>query len=101
MHHVDHKADKNGYGGDGVRPQGQFVAHHSYEINNLIDVHQLKLLISEPISRCHPSTMRKSSSLSGVEITTGGSCNMPTEVVMEATTMSTIRKGRKRTVPIW
>jgi hypothetical protein len=54
----------------------------------------------ELIRRCHPSTMRKSSNLSGVEITTGGNWNMPTEVVMEATTISTIRKGRNKTVPI-
>jgi hypothetical protein len=54
----------------------------------------------ELMSKCHPSTIRKRSSLSGVDITTGGNCNMPTEVVMEATTMSTIRNGRNRTVPI-
>ena len=28
-------------------------------------------------------------------MTTGGSCNMPTDVVIEATTMSTMRKGSK------
>jgi hypothetical protein len=44
--------------------------------------------------------MRKRRSLSGVEMTTGGNCIIPTEVVMEATTISTTRKGRKRTAPI-
>ena len=44
--------------------------------------------------------MRKSSSFNGVEITTGGNCIMPTEVVIDATTMSTTRKGKKRTAPI-
>ena len=34
-------------------------------------------------------------------MTTGGNCIMPTDVVIEATTMSTTKKGRKRTAPIW
>ena len=38
---------------------------------------------------------------SGVEMTTGGNCIMPTEVVIDATTMSTTRKGRNKTAPIW
>jgi hypothetical protein len=36
-----------------------------------------------------------------VEITTGGNCSMPTDVVIEATTISTTRNGRNSTVPIW
>ena len=70
-------------------------------IDNLSVGHQLKLLISEPTSKSHPLTITNSSSLSGVEITTGGNCNMPTEVVIEATTMSITMKGRKRMAPIW
>jgi len=37
----------------------------------------------------------------GVEITTGGSCSIPTEVEIDATTMSITRKGKNKTVPIW
>ncbi len=57
--------------------------------------------MSEPISRFQPSTMTKSKIFSGVEITTGGNCIMPTEVVMEATTMSITRNGRNSTAPTW
>src|SRR5579862_5112844 len=63
--------------------------------------HQEKLFISEPTSRFQPSTITNSRILIGVEITTGGSCSMPTEVVMEATTRSMTRKGRNSTAPIW
>ena len=61
---------------------------------------QAKLLISEPTSRFHPSTTTNKRILSGVEITTGGSCSMPTEVVMAAVTKSMTRKGRKSAAPI-
>ena len=38
--------------------------------------------------------------VSGVETTTGGSWNMPIDVVIEAVTMSINRKGRYRTAPM-
>src|SRR5262249_34830286 len=62
--------------------------------------HQWKLLIREPTSRSHPSTITNRSNFKGVEITTGGNCNMPTEVVMDATTMSITMNGRNRIAPI-
>src|SRR5437588_12620080 len=44
-----------------------------------------KLFISEPTRRFQPSTITNSKILSGVEITTGGNCSIPTEVVISAT----------------
>ena len=54
-----------------------------------------KLFTSEPTSRFQPSTSTNSRIFSGVEITTGGNCIIPTEVVIAATTMSITRNGRK------
>ena len=44
--------------------------------------------------------MTKSRIFSGVEITTGGSCIIPTDVVIEATTKSITKKGKNKTAPI-
>src|SRR6266478_5069560 len=81
--------------------QQNFEQRVAANIYNLRIRHQLKLLTNDPINRPQPSTITNSSSLSGVEITTGGNCSMPTEVVIEATTMSITMKGRKRMAPIW
>ena len=48
------------------------------------------LVINEPITSCQPSTSTKSSSLNGREIKTGGSINMPMEIVTLATMMSSL-----------
>ena len=54
----------------------------------------------EPTTKFQPSTTTKSRIFSGVEITTGGNCNMPMEVVTEAVTRSITRNGRNSTAPI-
>ena len=57
--------------------------------------------MSDPTKRFHPSTITNNNSLRGVEITTGGNCSIPTDVEIEATTMSITRNGKNKTVPIW
>jgi hypothetical protein len=56
--------------------------------------------MSDPTNRFHPSTMTNNNSFKGVEITTGGSWSIPTDVEIDATIMSIARNGRNKTVPI-
>ena len=53
---------------------------------------------SERTSRAHPSTRTKSSSLSGSEMTTGGSITIPSDMSEEETTRSMTRKGTKTSI---
>src|SRR5580658_1833366 len=91
------------------RGQNQGFLHHlAKQLGNQVGRHWFrliirfpqKLFISEFASRFQPSTITKSRILSGVETTTGGSWNMPIEVVMEAVTISMSRKGRNSTAPM-
>ena len=45
--------------------------------------------------------MTNSRIFTGVEITVGGICSMPMDVVTLATTRSTKRNGRNKMAPIW
>jgi hypothetical protein len=53
-----------------------------------------KLSKSMPTTSRQPSTRTKSISLKGSEIMTGGSINMPMEIVTLAMTISKITKGK-------
>src|SRR3989304_6670457 len=66
---------------------------------NYIDSHW-KLLTIEPMTRFHPSTSTKSSSLNGSDINIGGSIIMPIQSRTLATTMSITRKGKYMRNPI-
>ena len=48
-----------------------------------------------------PSTSTNSSSLNGIETIVGDSIIMPSDISVEETTRSMIRKGRKIRKPIW
>src|SRR5580658_9005299 len=89
---------------DGKNRQSQPERRHkrgSQQIDNRGGGHlQLRLLTSDPITRFHPSTSTNNKILNGAETITGGSCTMPTESVIEATTRSMIRNGRNSTAPI-
>ena len=60
----------------------------------------ITLFISEPTIRYQPSTITKSSILSGIETITGGSCIIPIESKTLETARSITRNGRKSTKPI-
>ena len=59
-----------------------------------------KLRISDPATKCQPSTRTKKISLNGSEMTTGGSIIMPIDISTDATTMSMITNGRNSRKPI-
>ena len=69
--------------------------------NHLAQPHVPKEAASEPIVSAQPSTSTNSSSLNGIETIVGDSIIMPSDIRVDETTRSMIRKGRKIRKPIW
>ena len=84
-----------------ARRRAMVMAFWAMEIaSDGVMIYTPKLFTSEPTIRYQPSTSTKSSSLNGSDTMMGGSIIIPMDNRTLATTMSIIRKGRKRTKPI-